>query len=82
MVEIIKVIDVIKKQVKELEQRCRNVEMEEKTIKSFLAGEEVRDCPYCKTYNRTFLSENKKQKFDMYECNKCNKTYLESWKLK
>jgi len=75
-----KIIEEIKKVISNLEKQCKDIGMEEKTIKKFLAGEEVKDCPYCKTYNLTFLSENKKQKFDMYECNHCNKAYLESWK--
>ena len=74
-----KLIKKIKKEIYSLKEQCKVVNMETKTIESFFEGVEISNCPYCHTLNLVCVSENKKERWDMYECNKCGKTYMEMW---
>lgn len=75
-----KVIDAIKKEAENLEERCRRLNMTDKVIGKFLNNEEIKICYNCQTYNMYELSYNKKEDWSMYKCDNCNKTYLINWK--
>jgi len=77
-----KLIKEIKKIIYDLKEQCKVANMETKTIESFFEGYEISTCPYCHTPNLVCVSENERERFDMYMCNKCNKTYMDCWEKK
>ena len=74
-----KKIKEIKKGLHSLEEQCKSIGMENETIDALFEGVEIKDCPYCYTPNLVYVIESKKEKFDMYMCNKCNKIYMKRW---
>ncbi|MDD3101720.1 MAG: hypothetical protein PHE59_01065 [Patescibacteria group bacterium] len=66
--------------IKILMTRCEKAGMKKKTIQKFFAGEEVINCPHCKTMNMVESHYDKKEEWSMYKCLACKKTLLKDWK--
>ena len=74
-----KKVSNIKAELLDLGNKCEELGMTEISIQKFLVGEDVMDCPYCNTFNMYFLTNNRKQQFDMYKCDNCGNTYMQKY---
>jgi len=74
--EIVRIINETKKDHAQIRKNCRGLGLEEKTIDAMMEGKEIRECTYCSTHNMCEIFYNKKERWAMYECYHCQKTYM------
>jgi len=74
------IFDVIKNSLTTIKKELKKLGSTDEIINKFLSGEEIISCPYCKTFNMYELSYNEEQGFSMYECDKCKKTHMKTYK--
>jgi|TARA_Y100000034_G_C6744571_1_gene330592 transposase-like protein len=71
--------EIIENSMKNIKSLSEKAGMTENSFNMLLGGEEIKDCPYCETFNLYEVSYNEKNNWSMYECGSCEKSWYVDW---